>query len=128
MMTSFMNAFALFFLTLASLAASLPLSIRDVFVPPVLYPHDGTVWAVGQKHNVTWDVSNPPAQITNPLGEIFLAKGGILLDLDQPLAANFSILLGRIEVTVPDVEPGSDYSVVVFGDSGNYSPNFTITN
>ncbi len=27
---------------------------RDVFVPPVLYPHAGTVWAQGQTHNVTW--------------------------------------------------------------------------
>ena len=27
---------------------------RDVFVPPVLYPHAGTVWYKGQTHNVTW--------------------------------------------------------------------------
>ena len=27
---------------------------RDVFVPPVLYPHAGTVWYSGQRHNVTW--------------------------------------------------------------------------
>lgn len=32
--------------------------------------------------------------------------------LAAPLAGNFSILLGRIEVTVPDVEPGTDYSLV----------------
>lgn len=30
---------------------------RDVFVPPVLYPHAGTVWDKGQRHNVTWCVS-----------------------------------------------------------------------
>ena len=29
---------------------------RDVFVPPVLYPHAGTVWTKGQRHNVTWCV------------------------------------------------------------------------
>ena len=61
------------------------------------------------------------------------------------LASNFSILLGRIGVEVPHVETGSDYQVVceyfsvffssqswsrwlVFGDSGNFSPFFTITN
>lgn len=42
------------------------------------------------------------------------------------LAENFSILLGRIEVTVPWVEDGSDYQIVLFGDSGNFSPTFTI--
>jgi hypothetical protein len=59
------------------------------------------------------------------------------------LQENFSILLGRIEVTVPWVDDGSDYQVVceqhilllipriganrVFGDSGNFSPFFTIS-
>ena len=39
------------------LGAALPaaeLEKRDVFVPPVLYPHNGTVWTIGQRHNVTW--------------------------------------------------------------------------
>ena len=27
---------------------------RDVYAPPVLYPHSGTVWYSGQTHNVTW--------------------------------------------------------------------------
>jgi hypothetical protein len=61
------------------------------------------------------------------------------------LQENFSILLGRIEVMVPWVDDGSDYQVVceqhilllipriganrdpVFGDSGNFSPFFTIS-
>lgn len=64
---------------------------------------------------------------------------------DNPLATGFDILLGRFEVTVPDVADGDDYAIVcefncylrylskvliffkVFGDSGNFSPNFTIT-
>ena len=48
---------------------------RDVYVPPVLYPHSGTVWKVGQTYSVTWDNSNPPHQITNPIGQIYLRKG-----------------------------------------------------
>ena len=32
--------------------------------------------------------------------------------LEHPLASNFSILLGSINVTVPDVEPGDDYAIV----------------
>lgn len=55
---------------------------RDVYVPPVLYPHAGTVWYSGQTHNVTWyvllilqcrciglqccrDNSDPPQNISN---------------------------------------------------------------
>ena len=26
----------------------------EVFDPPILYPHAGTVWYAGQYHNVTW--------------------------------------------------------------------------
>ena len=64
---------------------------------------------------------------------------------DNPLASGFSILDGRHEITVPSVASGSDYAIVreycarllprqwshtllVFGDSGNASPDFTITN
>jgi hypothetical protein len=77
--------------------SSAPVQTRDVYVPPVLYPHNGTVWKVGSYHNVTWygcshlrsmsaplyllcrrDTSNPPANITNKKGIIVLAKAGRL--------------------------------------------------
>ena len=29
---------------------------RDVYAPPITYPTNGTIWAVGQKWNVTWCV------------------------------------------------------------------------
>jgi hypothetical protein len=107
-----------------SAAPAAELDTRDVFVPPVTYPHAGTVWTVGQHHNVTWDTSGRPVNITNSIGRIMLNKGGIASPLI--LNDNFSILLGRIEVTVPWVLPGSDYQLVLFGDSGNFSPKFTI--
>lgn len=62
------------------------------------------------------------------------------------LASDFDILLGRIEIKVPSVPPSNDYRIVreydvpewrippadtpraVFGDSGNWSPEFTIAN
>jgi len=112
------------FLFLAVFAA--PLESRDVYVPPILYPTQGTVWIVGQQQYVTWNTSNPPADITNKVGEIHLRKGG--LASSSTLASNFSILLGRIGVTVPYVEDGDDYQIVLFGDSGNFSPKFTIRN
>ncbi|KAF9465755.1 hypothetical protein BDZ94DRAFT_300949 [Collybia nuda] len=119
--------FALF--ALFSIAASAPLAARDVYVPPVLYPNANTVWKAGSRHNVTWDTSNPPAQITNKIGMIVLAKGDFLIGLNEPLAKGFDILSGRQEVTLPaDTTPGDDYSVVLFGDSGNNSQKFKITN
>ncbi|THH28222.1 hypothetical protein EUX98_g5971 [Antrodiella citrinella] len=125
-MNSLMTMLFFALTTLLALATALPVYVRDVFVPPVTYPHTGTVWFVGQKHNVTWDISGAPSQITNPIGSIVLAHNG-LLNLTHPLASNFSILAGRHEITVPDVSPDNSYTIVLFGDSGNDSQNFTIS-
>ncbi|EIN05326.1 hypothetical protein PUNSTDRAFT_137439 [Punctularia strigosozonata HHB-11173 SS5] len=108
-------------------ASPVKLSMRDVFVPPITAPIAGAVWPVGSQQTVTWDVSDPPEDIANPIGTIVLAKAGLVLDLDDPLATGFSILDGSHVVTVPDVTPGDDYSLVLFGDSGNFSPEFSIT-
>ncbi|KNZ79460.1 hypothetical protein J132_09610 [Termitomyces sp. J132] len=110
---------------ISSAATPSDLTRRDVFVPPVTYPHNGTVWKVQQHHNVTWDTSNHPVNITNKIGHIMLRKGGLTTPL--VLAAGFDILLGRIEVQVPWVLNGNNYQIVLFGDSGNFSPTFTIT-
>ncbi|KAI0371383.1 hypothetical protein BV20DRAFT_965600 [Pilatotrama ljubarskyi] len=116
--------FAALFGIFLQLVAGVPLETRDVYAPPILYPHAGTVWYKHQTHNVTWDVSDPPVNITNKFGRIMLRKGGIATPLI--LADGFDILLGRIEVQVPWVIDGSDYELVLFGDSGNWSQDFTI--
>jgi len=103
---------------------AIPLELRDVYVPPVLHPRQGTVWLVGEQHHVTWNISNPPVNITNKIGQIQLRKNGLTTPVI--LANNFNILLGKIEVTVPWVQDGHDYQVVLFGDSGNFSPTFAI--
>ena len=42
-----------------------------------------------------------------------ILRGGLIVFFaDNPLASNFSILDGSVTVTVPDVEPGVDYTVV----------------
>jgi hypothetical protein len=86
--------FSVLLSTLALLGATpVPLNTRDVFVPPVLYPHNGTVWIIKQRHHVTWysflltvlavvltrirDTSNAPVNITNKLGLIMLRKGDL---------------------------------------------------
>ncbi|TFY51048.1 hypothetical protein EVJ58_g10766 [Rhodofomes roseus] len=99
---------------------------RDVWDPEILSPNSSTVWVIGQTYNVTWNTSDHPVNITNKIGKVVLATNYIQ-DYEHPLASNFSVLDGTVAITVPDVEPGSDYSIVLMGDSGNYSPNFTIT-
>ncbi|KAF8184397.1 hypothetical protein BJ912DRAFT_526166 [Pholiota molesta] len=119
------TTFATLLVSAASVLAHPTLETRDVFTPPVTYPHAGTVWKVGNHHNVTWDISNRPVNITNSIGEILLVKSGIATPV--VLAAEFNILDARVTVVVPWVINGSDYQLVLFGDSGNFSPKFTIT-
>ncbi|KAK0202478.1 hypothetical protein DFS33DRAFT_1384833 [Desarmillaria ectypa] len=117
---------ALFALLFPLSVLSAPVSVpRDVYVPPVVLPGSGSVWAVGSTQTVTWDASKPPGQITNPTGSIRLRKANKTLPLI--LAEGFSILDGKAQVTVPSVEPGNDYRIVLFGDSGNWGTPFTIT-
>lgn len=53
--TSFMSYFLFVFAFLTVLVSASPINLkRDVFVPPITYPKAGTVWKVGEKHNVTW--------------------------------------------------------------------------
>ncbi|KAK0216642.1 hypothetical protein EDD85DRAFT_869772 [Armillaria nabsnona] len=115
------------FVSVFTLVFAIPVNLdkRDVFVPPILYPHSGTVWTINQRHNVTWDTSNAPVNITNSRGIIVLRKDNRATPLI--IAEGFDIRLGRFEITVPWVVQGDDYSLVLFGDSGNWSENFTIT-
>ncbi|XP_006462392.1 hypothetical protein AGABI2DRAFT_193549 [Agaricus bisporus var. bisporus H97] len=123
---------ALLFSLLLSAVLGFPLAQRDVVNPTITEPHDGTVWVVGEKEMVTWKTDNfpPDSQITNPEGRVILGhleNDSLNLQLDHPLAANFSIRDGQVQITVPDVPPREDYIIVLMGDSGNASPAFAIT-
>ncbi|KAJ3553372.1 hypothetical protein NM688_g3645 [Phlebia brevispora] len=107
------------FVGLASAAA------LDVWIPQITQPKACFVWTVGSVQIVIWDTSAQPAEVTNPIGTIFLAKNGIL-DLDHPLASDFPLTQGWQNVTVPKVAPGDEYTIVLYGDSGNDSPVFRI--
>jgi len=116
---------SLFIFTIfGAVASPVTLDTRDVFVPPILYPRAGAVWKSGETHTVVWDTKNAPVNITNKIGRIMLRKQ----DLTTPLilAQNFDILAGKQTVKVPLVVEGDDYNLVLFGDSGNFSPKFTI--
>lgn len=118
---------SLFTLTsLISLAVSTPLNIqRDVFDPPVLVPNANTVWQAGTVQTVVWNASNPPKDISN-LAEIVLRIQGNGT-FGPTLASGFSLLTGSQAIQLPaDLETRDDYFIILFGDSGNVSPDFTI--
>jgi hypothetical protein len=93
-MTTLTNILIFFAVALLSFVGAAPLAARDVYVPPITYPKLGTHWKIGTNHTVTWyvtrpraellsllyclddrDNSNPPQEITNPNGVIYLRKG-----------------------------------------------------
>jgi hypothetical protein len=91
--TSAPAIFVLAFFTIFSLVASAPTpSPRDVFSPPVLYPGNGTIWRIGERHNVTWDLAHAPAHITNNIGMIILVRNHTLLDLGTLLHSRAYVL------------------------------------
>ncbi|KAL0574372.1 hypothetical protein V5O48_007573 [Marasmius crinis-equi] len=113
----------------ASFASATPLkrATLDVWSPRIISPDATTVWVAGSTVNVTWDTSDAPVLISN--------QAGITLNKDDRIGSegflkdfgSFSLLDGSAEVTVPVVPAGDDYSITLFGDSGNSSPHFTIT-
>lgn len=96
-----------------SLVNALPVALeeRDVYAPTVLYPSTGDVWKVGSKYTVTWydrcfstgmirssishhrDVSKPPTEITNKVGEIYLRQGDYT-DLSSMSLSCFLCIVG----------------------------------
>ncbi|KAL5520799.1 hypothetical protein ACEPAF_2802 [Sanghuangporus sanghuang] len=132
-MTSTLFAVLLALTTLLTFGLAAPAAniARDIWSPKVLTPNEEVGWVIGTLANVTWDTSNPPAVISNG-SRVQLVKGGIPLasgpgSTSEPLAEDFDLLAGFVEVTVPDIEPGNDYQVVLFGDSGNIGPLFSIS-
>jgi len=128
--TALLTALALVSLTTASPApAAIRRSEDIVFSPTVLTPKEGTSWQVGTKLLVTWDSTIPQGGEKNT-GTIVLGfdngTGSENLDYEHPLASGFLLSSGSQNVTVPDVPLRSTYYVVLFGDSTNKSPNFTI--
>ncbi|KAJ7935926.1 hypothetical protein B0H13DRAFT_2261979 [Mycena leptocephala] len=115
-----LSALVTFVLTTAVNAAG-PTPL-DVFVPPITSPTAGTVWVSKTQQNVTWDASRAPPTISNQ-AMVLLRKG----DTTFPfiLAKGFDLRKGSVEITVPYVF-ADNYQVVLFGDSGNFSPVFAI--
>ncbi|KAF9258479.1 hypothetical protein L218DRAFT_1064795 [Marasmius fiardii PR-910] len=103
---------------------AIPIIQRDVYVPRITSPDASTIWTAGSKVNVTWDSSDAPGQIGNR-ASVELRKTSPFMNLGK-LAQDFDLRAGFVEITVPNVQPASDYSITLFGDSGNQGERFTI--
>ncbi|KAG8213958.1 hypothetical protein J3R82DRAFT_10707 [Butyriboletus roseoflavus] len=112
--------------SLFSLVSALPvLSGRDVWVPQIITPNASTVWVAGSTYTVTWNISSEPSQVTNPQGKVYLRFGNATQT--SPLVQDFPLSAAQVNVTIPlDTQPSTDWMVVLMGDSGNWSPPFTI--
>jgi hypothetical protein len=108
------------------------------YSPPIQSPAVGDKWFIGQQRKIVWDTTRIPPEIWNTTGLILLGRRNttdenehldisahllhnpycetgseeLLGLLDHPLAKDFPIVQGKINVTVPNVEPSNDYIVV----------------
>ncbi|KAF7297717.1 hypothetical protein MKEN_01395100 [Mycena kentingensis (nom. inval.)] len=95
----------------------------DVWAPTVLYPSEGAILTSGESCTLVWNATNPPAHISNG-AFVLLRRNG--RSYPFVLAKDFDLRAGSVTFPLPEVFSGDDYSFVLFGDSGNFSPLFTI--
>ncbi|KAH7919240.1 hypothetical protein BV22DRAFT_1041110 [Leucogyrophana mollusca] len=132
MFSSFSTIFSAFLMAASAIVSAAPVQPVEllVFSPTLTSPKAGDIWTCGQKYNVTWETDNIPEEKQNATGLIllgYLYNNSENLDIHHPLGANFLLTDGYYEVTAPqNATPRVDYTVVLFGDSGNASPEFAI--
>ncbi|KAL1743713.1 hypothetical protein HDZ31DRAFT_64787 [Schizophyllum fasciatum] len=96
---------------------------NDVWVPRILTPKADTVWTVGKTENITWDTSDAPEGDLSNAGKVVLKHPNPVFTL----AEGFDLKAGYVEASIPDdIEPGSGYTITLYGDSGNVSDEFNI--
>ncbi|KAH8099421.1 hypothetical protein BXZ70DRAFT_1009230 [Cristinia sonorae] len=101
----------------------------DVYNPKITSPVAAQVWPVGSAQVVSWDLHSIPPSEYEKVGHLLLGfneNDTENLDILHPLSTGFSIGDGNVTITVPDVPTRDDYIVVLLGDSGNVSPEFSI--
>ncbi|KAF7791405.1 hypothetical protein EIP86_002419 [Pleurotus ostreatoroseus] len=131
--------FAAFVLSSSSVATPLPAATAaiikpqefDVYTPSISAPNASTIWQPGETQVVTWSTADLDDTGKEAVGYLllgYLENDSENLDIKHPLATGFHLGDGQTTVTVPNVPTRDDYIVVLLGDSGNTSPQFTIQN
>ncbi|KAF7365025.1 hypothetical protein MVEN_00373600 [Mycena venus] len=75
---------------------------------------------------VTWNATGIPAGITGKIQLGYLDPNSEGEHLSTILADGFNLTDEKVDITVPPVQTRTTYILVLFGDSGNASPEFTI--
>ncbi|KIM56802.1 hypothetical protein SCLCIDRAFT_1220079 [Scleroderma citrinum Foug A] len=133
MFNSLLSFFLAFVLAISYFARAAPVQPVEniVFRPMITYPTAGITWAACSTQKATWETDNLPDELKNATGLLLLGHqtaDSENLDIYNPLASQFPLNAGFVEFMVPcNATAMSDYIVVLFGDSGNASPQFTIT-
>ncbi|KAI8340769.1 hypothetical protein BC941DRAFT_418133, partial [Chlamydoabsidia padenii] len=119
--------------TFLVLATFLTISLAFVLNPEITYPTAESIWTAGSRQNITWDTEHV---VGGPIPNDYtgIIKLGYLDPVDTPnehlhweLAAGFPLNKGWQVVTLPtDLESRHTYIIVLMGNSGNASPEFTI--
>ncbi|KAJ7928072.1 hypothetical protein B0H13DRAFT_1969213 [Mycena leptocephala] len=109
-----------------SVILAAPLDSRTVFDPPITSPTAQSIWKVGEVQTVTWNATGIPAGVTGKIMLGYLSPDSEGEHLSDTLASGFNLTDEKVKVTVPAVVSRTSYIVVLFGDSGNISPEFTI--
>lgn len=125
-MFSILSAFLLAFATAAPIH---PVELL-AWSPTILCPTHFTMWPRGSTQTVTWATDNIPEEKLNSTGLLLLGymeNNSENLDIKHPLAVDFPIINGEVTITVPEnATVRGNAIVVLFGDSGNASPEFAI--
>ncbi|KAG2155935.1 uncharacterized protein EDB93DRAFT_1079834 [Suillus bovinus] len=124
--------FAIFSAFLLAFSTAVPIQPVELLAwsPTILTPTHLTSWPRGSTQIVTWATNNIPEEKLNSTGLLLLGymeNDSENLDIKHPLAAEFPITSGEVTITVPEnATVRCNAIVVLFGDSGNASPEFAI--
>ncbi|KAG1745904.1 uncharacterized protein EDB91DRAFT_1049691 [Suillus paluster] len=119
-------------LALSYVATAAPVQPVELLAwsPAITSPTSETVWACNSMQTVFWATNNVPEEKKNSTGILlsgFIANNSENLDIYHPLATGFPIIAGQVSFLVPqNATPRDNAIVVLFGDSGNASPQFKI--
>ncbi|KAG1748752.1 hypothetical protein EDB19DRAFT_1630045 [Suillus lakei] len=123
------SIFSAFLLAFATAAPVHPVELL-AWSPTILCPTQFTIWPRGSTQTVTWATNNIPEEKLNSTGLLlmgYMENDSENLDIKNPLAVNFPIISGQVSITVPEnATVRGNAIVVLFGDSGNASPEFAI--
>jgi len=128
--TAILSALALAAATTASPVHIAERSELIVVTPTITKPAQGDEWPIGSTTQVCWKTHDIPPEASNYKGSVLLGyddgTDSENLDTDHPLASGFLLTAGCVDVTVPNVTPRTTYFVVLVGDSGDTSGQFSI--